>query len=147
MSIMIDPTKALIESETRFRRSWFVRLPEGATAEDVSDPFAWAKVQGSRNPLAKHDEVFAVGFSEDFAVMGVVTGVNAEAATVSLVKRITYPERTTPLFSDETYRVVWDGAGFQVMRIADGATIGQPHGSEALAIRHIRNQYPTRAPA
>ncbi|MGM0583383.1 MAG: hypothetical protein ACQEUZ_01865 [Pseudomonadota bacterium] len=140
--IVVDPHNVKQEQAGRCTRSWFVRLPEAATADDVKDPAIWSKVQQTRAPLQKHDEVYAVGFAEDFAVLARVTQATREAVTLAFVKHITFPERTTPLFSDETYRVVWNGTGYQVERIKDGATMGAAHGSEALAIRHIRNLYP-----
>lgn len=91
--------------------------------------------------LRKHDAIFAVGFGEDFAVEARVTETTPEAAVLGGMRIIAYPERTVPLFSDDKFRVRWTGTGYIVERKTDGVRMGE-HGSEALAVRHIRTLHP-----
>lgn len=94
--------------------------------------------------LRKHDAIFAVGFSEDFAVEARVTETTPEAAVLGGMRIIAYSERTVPLFSDDKFRVRWTGTGYIVERKADGVRMGAEHGSEELAVRHIRALHPQK---
>lgn len=138
----IAPQNANLDWEGTYSRRWFVRLPHGMILDDLKDPEVWSAVQTTRNPLKRHDLVYAVGYSEDFALEARVTDTNATSATLAFVKTIAFPERTVPLFSDEAYKVIWGGDGFRVERIADGKVLGPGHGSEALAVRYLQSLYP-----
>lgn len=140
---LISPGNVNIDGAGYVTRSWFVRLPKGMVADDLKEPKIWRDVQTQMNKaLRKHDVVYAVGFGEDFAVEARVVDATREAVVLGGMKIIKFLERLTPLFADETYRVVWTGTGFAVERIADGARMGETFGSEALAIRHLKELYP-----
>jgi hypothetical protein len=90
----------------------------------------------------KHDYILAVGFDETFAVECRVIDCGPTFVSVTPIKVIKYPERTTPLFSDDKYKIVWSGTGFAVQRREDGLQMGPVFGSEAQAIQHLHRQYP-----
>lgn len=138
----IDPDNVKLDFGGQCTSRWFVRLPEWAVADDMKDPAIWSRVQGSRVPLRVHDELYIVGFGAAFAVEARVIQATSQAAVLALQKIISFPERLTPLFADESYRVVWTVEGFAVERKADGARIGGTFGSEQLAIRQVASQYP-----
>lgn len=123
---------------------YHVNLPEWAVADDLKDPAIWSRVQTTRTPLRVHDSLYIVGFANKFAVEARVVQVSSDAAVLALQKIIHFPERLTPLFSDDQYRVVWSIKGFAVERISDGRRIGNDFGSEGLAIRHIQQQHAQR---
>ncbi len=139
----IDPRRVQQDFCGQVLRRWFVRLPAEMILDDVKDPTIWRRVQLDRmKALRRHDEVYLVGYGEDFAVSARVTDATSEAVVLGGMKIINFPERITPLFNDGTYRVAWVGTGYAVERIADGHQLGGAHGSEALAIREIQSLYP-----
>ena len=141
----IDPAHVQLDFGGHCTSQWFVRLPEWAVADDMKDPSLWSRVQATRSPLRVHDELYIVGFAAAFAVEARVIQATNAAAVLALQKIISFPERLTPLFADESYRVVWTVEGFGVERKSDSARIGGTFGSEQLAIRHISAQYPVSA--
>lgn len=139
----IDPANVLRDRSGHVTQRYFVRLPREMTNQDVNDPAIWRRVQQDRRrALRRHDQVYLVGYEETFAAQATVVDATAEAAVLGGLKFIQFPERITPLFNDGTYRVIWAGTGYQVERIKDGVPMGAVHGSEALAVRHIRQLYP-----
>ena len=130
----------------QFTSQYFVKLPEWAVADDLKDPSIWSKVQCSRNPLQVHDALYMVGFASKFAVEARVVQALGSGAVLALQKIVHFPERLTPLFSDDKYRVVWAVQGFAVERLADGMRVGGDFGSEALAVRYISQQHAVRVP-
>ena len=113
-------------------------------ADDLKDPSIWVWVQKGRTPLRVHEALYMVGFANKFAVEARVVQAKAAAAVLALQKIIHFPERLTPLFSDDKYRVVWSVKGFAVERLVDGVRVGNDFGSEELAVRHIQQQHVTR---
>jgi hypothetical protein len=144
--MVIDPGSVHLDQAGQMTRRWFVRLPRGMVPDDVKDPAIWSKVQdNATKAMHRHDVVYCVGHDEDFAIEARVTDSNRGSVVLGGMKIVSFPERITPLFNDGTYRVVWAGTGYQVERLSDGAPIGPPQGSEALAIREIQRRYPVTA--
>jgi hypothetical protein len=142
----VDPSLVSLDQDGFYTQRWFVRLPRGMVADDLKDPEIWSHVTGRQDkPIRKHDYIYIVGNSEEFAVEARVTNASLAGLVLALVKVIHYPERLTPLFSDDSYRVVWATSGYIVERIADGFQVGGPFGSEGLAIRHLQSLYPALA--
>lgn len=138
----IDPKACVLDVSGQARNHWLARLPKDATADDLKTPVIWAKVQTSRHPLRRWDEVLCVGFDESFAVSAIVVDATATGATLEIVKLLKGKSRELPLFNDGVYGIRWDGTGFSVYRLADDKRISGPHGSEALAVRELRHRYP-----
>lgn len=142
----IDPNQVSLDWSGGKTRHWYVILPEGMVADDLKTPGVWSRVQGLwEKALQKHDKVYAVGFDGSFAVEARVADVAMDAAVLAKMSIIHFPERLTPLFSDENFRVSWCGDGYGVIRKSDGMRMGEVQPSEALAVVHLRRQYPAHA--
>jgi len=129
-------------------QSYFVRLPEGVTAQHLNDePTIWRLIQSNRNvALRKFDEVRIVDYGESWVADATVSF--ADHASVILARpRITQlPERTVPIFEDETYRVKWFGSGWGVERKTDSQIMcgGQTFHTAAIAEAELRGLYARR---
>lgn len=129
-------------------QSYFVRLPEGVTAQHLNDdPSIWRLIQSNRNvALRKFDELRIVDYAESWIADATVSF--ADHASVILARpRITQlPERTVPIFEDETYRVKWFGSGWGVERKQDSQIMcgGQTFHTAAIAEAELRHLYPKR---
>jgi hypothetical protein len=129
-------------------QSYFVRLPEGVTAQHLNDdPTIWRRVQSNQNvALRKFDELRIVDFAESWVADATVS--YADHTSVILAKpRITrLPERTVPVFEDDMYRVKWLGNGWGVERKTDGQIMcgGQAFGTAGIAEAQLRGLYPRK---
>jgi hypothetical protein len=139
---VVEPSEITIEHAGQIARWLFIRLPNGAIADDLKEPSIWKKVQTGSRALRLHDQLYLVSFNEDWAATAIVGQANSEVAVLAGVRIITFPQRTKPLFQDETYRVVWAGNGYRVERKRDRVMMTQPVTSEAVAIRELSNLYP-----
>ena len=138
---VIDPAAAILDGAGHAYRSWFVRLPQGAIADDLKEPGLFRKLQQGGKALKKHDRLYLVDFDERWSADALVGEANAEGVTLCGTRIFQFPARTRPLFSDANFRIEWDGAGYAVIRRRDGASVGTTQGSEELAIRELQNQY------
>lgn len=140
--LQIDPRTVHLDISGQFTRQFVVQLPVGVIADDLKEPAIWQQVQGNRHTaLQVHDFLYIIGANTAFAVEGRVTTVSAVAAVLAITKIISFPERLTPLFQDENYRVVWSVNGYFVERKTDAVKMGETFGSESLAILHLQRQY------
>ncbi|MGR3562954.1 MAG: hypothetical protein ACU0FH_16785 [Heliomarina sp.] len=141
--IKVDPQHVHLDVPGHQTRSWLVWLPAGAVTDDLKDPAIWSKIQNDRQKvLRRHDKLYIVGHDEEFAVEARVIDATRDAAVLALQKIVSTKSRLAPYFADDTYAVKWTPQGFYVQRKQDGMQMGSFFGSEDLAIRHLRNQYP-----
>jgi hypothetical protein len=140
----IEPALVVINSEGWAYRTIEVRLPAGMTAADLSEPKIWRKVQGSRGALRKFDHLFVVAFDESWTAEVLVVAADGDKAVLGKPRIESIPERYQRLFEDETYRVIWTGAGYAVERKSDRQRMTAPVGSAVLAERDLVNLYPRR---
>lgn len=141
----IDPARVQIQSSGQVWREFFVRAPAGFVADDLKTPSAWRKLQvGSRNALKKFDRVFVVSFDETWVAEAIVASADSKGAVLAKPRVTTMPERYDALFSDDTYRVAWNGAGYIVERKLDGHPMTQPTANADLAARLLAQLYPQR---
>jgi len=139
----IDSSTVTLDMAGTVSRHWHVILPEGMVADGVKDPAIWSRVQGNRRTtMRKHDRIYAVAYDGSFAIEARVAEAVVDAVVLAKPSILSFPERRTPLFSDENYRLEWRGDGFAVIRRADGLQMGGLQPSETLAIQHLRRQYP-----
>ena len=89
----------MIQEAAQCWRNMSVRLPEGATLQDINDnQEIWAVVQ--RNALTAlrrldHVEIFA--WDESFVVQAIVTAASGTGVSLAIVKKIDLPPRTLNL--------------------------------------------------
>ncbi len=141
----IDPGRVQLDHSGMRTRDWFVILPEGMIADDLKVPEIWSRVQKHRQKaLAQHDKLYLVAFDGDWAIEARVAQATRSSAVLALTKRVSLPQRTTPLFEDDEYRVEWTANGYQVVRKADAMPVGRIFPTEEFAIAHIRTRYPER---
>jgi hypothetical protein len=130
-AFIVDPARVKVNDEGFGWRSIFVRLPSGMTADALKDPAIWSRVQGKRGlSLRLHDHVYAVGFDETWSADCVVAGADHEKAVLSVGRIHTLESgRFDAMPSDDTYKVVWTGEAFVVVRKSDHAvmTTGSPN--------------------
>jgi hypothetical protein len=88
--------------------------------------------------------VYAIAHDESWAAEGIVASADAQGATLTGLRILSFPARTRPPFEDENYRVAWVGSGYRVQRKKDGAFVTQPTPSEKLAERDLAGMYPQR---
>ena len=141
----VDPANVTLDFNGQVRRAFFVRLPQGFTADDLKETTAWRRVQAAMaKSLRKHDALYVVGFDESWA--GEATVGSADSAGVALagVKIMQLPVRTRRMLEDENFRIVWTGVGYRVQRKKDDQYVTQATASEKLAERDLENQYPKR---
>lgn len=142
----INPSTTTLDWAGLRTRHWHVILPPGMVADDLKVPSIWSQVQGNRGTaLQRHDHIYAVAYDASFAVEARVAEAAIDAAVLTKLSIIHFPERLTPLFSDESFKVSWCGEGYGVIRKSDGVLMGEIQPSEALAIVHLRRQYPAHA--
>lgn len=142
----IDPARVLLQSSGFIWREYLVRCPADMVSDDLKEPGIWRRLQGSggTKSLKKHDRVYIVAFDESWVAEAIVASADNKGAVLGKPRLTTFPERYDKLFNDGTYRVEWDGAGFVVVRIADGHVMTQPTQNVALAERLLAQLYPAR---
>src|ERR1041385_4670073 len=117
----IDPALVQLDAAGQATRSWFVRLPEGAIADDLKEPSIWARVQQvTAKALRLHDRVYAVAFDESWGADAFVAAANGEAVTLAGIRIVQLVARDKALFRDPQYHVAWVGNGYVGVRNRDG---------------------------
>lgn len=143
--VEVEPNKVMVDIAGHARRWVSVRCPEGMVQDDLRSPKIWRRVQADRGrALLKHDDLYILGFDESwFAEAIVCHATNAEASLV--IKKVgSFREQSQTFYSDGTYQVFWDGAGFGVRRIEGGVRMGgQSFHTEGLAQDYMRSLYST----
>jgi hypothetical protein len=129
-------------------QSWFVRLPEGVTAQHLNDePTIWRLVQSNRNvALRKFDEVRIVDYAESWIVDATVSFADHVSAILAGPRITRLPQRALAIFEDETYRVKWFGSGWGVERKKDSQIMcgGRTFHTAAIAEVELRRLYASR---
>jgi hypothetical protein len=142
----IDPIRVQVQSSGQVWAEYFVRTPSGFVADDLKTPSVWKKVQsGGRSGLKKFDRVFVVSFDETWVAEAIVASADNKSVVLAKPRVTTLPERYDALFSDENYRVAWNGHGYIVERKLDGHPMTQPTANAELATRLLVQLYPAGA--
>ena len=117
----IKPLTVKWQSEGFAFRTLFIRLPESVTLQHLNDePKIWRAVQGDVNfALMKYDRIIAVAFDESWLAEAIVNIAERDSVILAGIRKISTPQRSVPLYSDETYEVIWAGSGYGVRRISD----------------------------
>lgn len=142
---VVRPESVTVNSAGFAFRDVFVRLPQGAILDDLKEPSLWRIVQKGNNALRKFDKLTIVEFNEEWIAEAIVSGANNTVVSISKPRKTDLPERFERLFSDGTYRVVWEGSGYYVERIRDSAKVSDVFQNAAIAERALVNLYPKRA--
>ena len=137
----IEPTAVTLNDSGFVWRSFLVRLPADAIADDLKRPEIWAKVQKGANALRKFDRLLIVAFDESWLAETIVADADRSKAILAKPRLTTLPERFNSPLQDENYKVVWTGAGYAVQRRSDGRQVTQPVHSVELAERDLKNMY------
>ncbi|WP_442577907.1 hypothetical protein ACSBOB_20385 [Mesorhizobium sp. ASY16-5R] len=143
--LAIDPARVTLDHGGFARRHYFVRLPEGAIADDLKEPGLWRKVQRGGNALARHDAVYLVAFDETWVAEAIVAEADAKQAVLAKPRITQFPERFDKFFEDDMYRVKWVGNGYRVQRKHDGHLMTAVTANATLAERDLVNLYGRRA--
>lgn len=139
----VDPARVTVNHAGHAYTTFFARMPEGVTKEDITHPGIWAKLQShAGKALRAHDEIRVVAYDESWAVCGVVTAATSKSATIWYGKNFEMQSRDRPLYSDEQYRCQWDGAGIFVQRKRDGQRMSPSFTTEQQAIHALHQLYP-----
>ncbi|MBB3288754.1 MULTISPECIES: hypothetical protein [unclassified Rhizobium] len=141
----VDPSKVIINSAGQVFREIFIRLPKEAIADDLKEPDLWQAVQRGPKALKKFDRLVIVAWDESWVAEAIVSHADGNIAVVAKPRITQFPERVEKLFSDGTYAIRWNGAGYDVVRLRDGAVVSGGHHNAALAERALANMYPRRA--
>jgi len=123
-----------------------VRLPLNVVANDLNaNPDLWQRVQAnSSKALRKFDKLLLIAYDETWAAEALVAEANAYRVTLAKPAIYTLPERNERLLNDGTYRIVWAGAGYDVIRNSDNAAVSRGHANVPLAERALAQQHPRR---
>ena len=141
----IDPANVVKNSDGFSWREFFVRLPDGMIADDLKEPGIWRRIQKGPNAFRKHDLLFVVAYDESWTAEVRVASANASQAELATPRITRLAERYDKLFEDDTYRIVWNGAGYRVARKSDGVFVTPLAANAALAERDLRQMYAVRA--
>jgi hypothetical protein len=124
-----------ITQEQDVIRRWHVKLPEGVTADDLNSPDIWVKVQIARDqPLSRHDLVYVVGHDDSFAVEARVAQTRTGHVLLTGTRVLNFPPHPR---HEGKFKVERMGAGYAVVRIADGMQVGEAHQNNAQAVQHL----------
>jgi hypothetical protein len=141
-----DPARVDMNSDGRFTREIFVRLPADLVADDLKEPSIWKRVQQNRlKSLRKLDRLLMVTDDESALFEAVVAGADNAGVTLGGIKRTVLVSRQGALFADANYRLAWTGTGYSVIRRRDDMVVREGLGSEQLAVAAIGNLYPKAA--
>jgi len=142
---VIDPSLVTLNSDGFAWRTFLIRLPQGMTAADLSDPNIWMKVQVSKWCLRKFDRLFLVAFNEDWVADVMVTSADGKRAVLGKPKIEAMPDRYDKPLETDDYRVEFVGGGrYAVFRKSDGHRMTEPAATLQFAERDLQNLYPSR---
>ena len=142
----IDPNR-VTESHAGFAwRDVLVRMPEGATQDDLRNPKIWRRVQARRgHALRKLDHLFVLAHNESWAVRAVVTHATSTEAHLAFEKVLGFREQDQRFHTDGTHEVFWDGSGYGIRRVSDGVrTSSVVYSDVAQAVAQFHHLYPKR---
>lgn len=139
---VIDPGNVKANTEGFEWSEWRVRLPRGATLQDLNHPSLWRLVQGSRSALRRLDRVQILSFDEEWVAEAIVAGATRGGVTLSKPSVTRLPPRTEVLAGDDTYQIRWAGNGYVVERRRDGHAMTNPVQTVHQAERDLKALYP-----
>lgn len=141
----VDPARVRIDREGFATRELFVRLPEGAIADDLKEPSLWSKVQKKISvSLMENDGLYGVSFDKTFGFEARVAMADGDGVTLTNLKIFPMVSRTGELPQDERYRLVWTGGGYRSQRKSDGHFMTQENGSLIGAEKEMKALWPQR---
>lgn len=135
------------QSEGFAFRTLFVRLPESISLQLLNDePRIWRSIQGDVNvALMKFDRVVCVAFDESWLVDAIVNDAQNDQVILAGIRKISMPQRSVSLYSDEAYEVVWAGSGYGVRRKSDGVMmLPETYSSAEAAKMGLLSLYPRK---
>jgi hypothetical protein len=141
----IDPSRVTCNVAGFCWREFEVRLPCGATLQDLNRPDLWRMVQLSpRIALRRLDRVSVLAYDESWIAECVVSGATETGVTLAKPRVTELQARTEVLFQDGTYRVQWQGDGYAAVRVRDGQVMTPSRPNATLAERDLKALYPQR---
>lgn len=138
----VNPQHVKLNVDGYVLRDIVVRLPAGFIASDMAEPDLWKEVQRSRQALRKLDRLTLIEFDEGAVWSAYVSEAGPEFALVSKPTRVEIRARRTAYYSDDLYKIQWNGAAFIIIRKADNFTMPGAYACEQSAIRGLGNLYP-----
>ena len=143
----IKPMTCKWNAEGFAYRELFVRLPESVTLQMLNDePRIWRLVQADVHcALMKFDRVVAIAFDESWMVDAIVNVAENDSVMLAGIRKISMPQRSVSLYSDETYAVRWAGSGYGVYRKTDDvAMLSETYSSTEAAKIALLGLYPKK---
>ena len=141
--LVISPKSVIIDTVGQVLRTIVVRLPADFVASDLGEPSIWSRVQGDRGTaLRKFDRVVMVSHDEGWLWQAFVAQSGPTFAVLARPERYELQTRRTEYYSDDAYKVVWDGQSFAVIRKADNHTMASGLANEGLAVLELKRLYP-----
>jgi hypothetical protein len=120
----IDPAAVSVNWSGQSNKSLFVRLPQGAIADDLKEPSIWRSVQKlPSKALSAYDTVDMVAYDQSWMAEARVTESDAAGATLAGVRIIQTPRRHQNLPQDEKHYTAWVGTGYRIKRRSDDQTV------------------------
>jgi len=130
----VDPGSVMVNQAGQCFREMVVRLPKEASLDDLKENL-WRRVQASRNALVRMDRLHIISWDESWVAECIVAHADSGKAVLTTPRVTKMPERYDRLYSDETVKVEWSGAGYDVIRLSDRTKISGPWANTALAER------------
>ena len=141
----IDPNQVKLNYAGFMFTEWFVRLPKDVIADDLKEPGLWRLYQSGQNGIRKFDRLMIVAWDESWIAEAIAEHATREGVWLSVSRVKQLSDRAERLFGDGTYQVQWNGTGYHVTRLADGAKMTDTFHNAALAERALVGLYPRRA--
>ena len=140
---IISPRSVVIDSEGHCLRTLVVRLPECFEATDLANPDIWSRVQSDRAAaLRKLDRLVLIAHDEGMVWTCFVAQAGPTFAVLARPSRFELQARRNEYFSDDNFKVVWNGSSFGVVRKSDNHLMAAGLANEALATIELRRCYP-----
>jgi hypothetical protein len=142
--VEVDPKRVQVDDSGFAWRTVLVRMPNGATQDDLRNPKIWARAQAVRQAaLVKFDHLFILGFAEDWYARAIVSHATSTEAHLVIEKVGAFRDGGQSLYSDGTLEVFWDSSAFGVRRTIDQVrVITERFLTEGAAIAALRSWYP-----
>ena len=140
---IISPRSVTIDAEGHCLRTLVVRLPADFEATDLAEPSIWSRVQGDRAAaLRKLDRLVLIAHDEGYVWTCFVAQAGPTFAVLARPTRFELQARRNEYFSDDNFKVTWNGSSFGVVRKSDGHVMKAGLANEALAIIELKRCYP-----
>jgi predicted DNA-binding transcriptional regulator AlpA len=143
--LLINPQNHKLNAAGFVMSEYVTRLPDGMIADDLKEPDIWRSIQKGRFPLKKLDRVLLVAWDESWVAEALVEQASADGVWLAKPRITQLSGRSENLFGDGTYQVTWNGGGYHVVRLRDGAKMTDTLANAPLAERALAGLYPRRA--